>query len=777
MAILQNRPLFCAALLYIICAYLGYFSDFRNKVFLCAVGLLALVAYLLLCLLRKLSRKQMLTCGLCVAAAVLSLSASLVYFGPMQQKYEEYADREQLSIEATVLERSVSSEITVLRVRVQQLDGEREHFDAQLVCGFTSYLQPGHVIKARVTPTVYPEQGDDYYNKTQALADGLCMELTCEDEDALEVTGENDTLPYIALHRLNNRLCGRLVSLCGKEAGGLAAALLLGNKSWLDLTTARDFSRAGASHMLALSGMHVSILIGALGWLLSGLRIHRRARAVFLVAASVAYLLLIGLSISATRAVVMVCVLQLSYLLAADNDTLTTLSLTGAGLLLLSPATVCDVGFCLSFLATFGIVVLVPPLHRGLQALGKRIAQPPHMMLKKRLGGMLFSFAEAVLVGVIACFAIAVPSCYMLGNTSLFSPLTTALLSPLMTAILICAAIALIFSPIPYLGDFFATLVRLFCRLTTTYTARIGEVDGALLPLTHKAVQVLCIVFCLAMLILLVLQLGRRRWLLMLPPCLLVLSLCVFYPLHTVYTAHQLRAVYTHASYRAETLVTAQGYRAYVLDLSTGSSAAVSSAVGAASELHATEIAAVVMTDLQPSHGAALTRMFSSYKTDAIYLPTGLEGKDADTRVHLCEIAARHGVLVIDYEYGQPIELYDGTVLTVYKTDLARSEQPVLVATLERGDACITLLNAAAQYSSLAGIADKSAARADVLICPDRGPVPRTTFSPAVSDGAQVVFASERVAAYCDPHSVQNAEKLILCPNSLEICLASDPET
>ncbi len=774
MDILRNRPLFSAALLYIICAYIGYFSDFRNKVFWCVIGLLAFGAFVLLCALGKLSRRTALVSGLCTAAAALSLCTSLVLFGPMQYKYEEYAKAESCEVIATVTERSVSSEITVYRVRVQQLDGKAEHFDAQLVCAFPSYLQVGHQFRATVTPATFSDAGGGFYNKTQAYADGLSMELTCEEEDDVTLLGQNDSLPTVTLGNLNRSLTRTLQSLCGEDAGSLAAALLLGNKSGLSGEIKRDFSRAGASHMLALSGMHVSILIGALGWLLSKLRVHRRARAVFLAAASVFYLLLTGVSVSATRAVVMVCILQISYLLASDNDTLTTLAVTGAGILICNPRAVCDAGFCLSFLATFGIVVLVPPMHKYLESVCERFAVPPRAKLKKRVAGTVSAIIETLLIGVIACFAIAVPSCFLIGAASALSPLTTLLIAPMVSGILICAALALMLSPIPYLSDFFATLIRLFTRLTLSYTERVSAIDGVLLPLTHPIVKALCILLCLGMAVLLVVKL-KRRGLLALPPALLVVCLCVFYPLNHVWQTQHLRVAYTHPSSRSETVVTADGYRAFVLDLSQGTTDAVHKAIDAASALHATEIGAIVMTDLVPSHGASLEYLFSAYKTDAVYLPLGLTGTDADTRAHVCEIATRHGVEVIDYEYSTPIELYDGTVLYVHRTDIARSDQPVLVATLERGDACVSVISAVAQHTSLASVANAATASADLVICPDRGPTPRLTYELNADGDTEVVFAGEKIASYCDPDSTKNAKRLVIAPDFLEFCLASQP--
>ena len=774
MAILRNRPLFSAALLYIICAYFGYFSDFRNKVFWCVIGLLALGAFVLLCVLRKLSRRTALVAGLCTVAAVLSLCTSLAVFGPAQHKYEQYAAAESCEVVATVTERSASSEITIYRVRVQEIDGKADGFDAQLVCNFTSYLQVGHQFCATVAPATFSDEGGGFYSKTQAFADGLFMELTCEDENDVTLLGKNDTLPTVALGNLNRSLTRTLQSLCGEDAGSLAAALLLGNKSGLSGEIKRDFSRAGASHMLALSGLHVSILIGALGWLLSKLRVHRRARAVFLAAASIGYLLLTGVSVSATRAVVMVCILQISHLLASDNDTLTTLAVTGAGILICNPYAVCDAGFCLSFLATFGIVALVPPMHRHLEAVCERIAVPPRAKLKARLAGTASAIIEALLVGVIACFAIAVPSCFLIGSMSALSPLTTLLISPMVSGILICAALALILSPIPYLSDFFATLIRLFVRLTFSYTERVSAMDGVLMPLTHPILQALCIALCLGMAVLLVIKLKRLGWL-ALPPALLLVCLCVFYPINHAWQTQHLRVSYTHPSSRSEAVVTADGYRAFVLDLSQGTTESVHRAIDAASALHATEIGAIVLTDLVPSHCASLEYLFSSYKTDTVYLPLGLSGKDADTRAHVSEIAKRHGVAVIDYEYGTPIELYDGTVLTVHRTDIARSEQPVLVATLERGEAQVSVVSAVAQHTSLAQIAADAVASADLLICPDRGPTPRLTYGYAVAKDTEVVFAGDKIASYCDPGSIKNAKSRVIAPEFLEFCLASQP--
>ncbi len=772
MAILKNRPLFSACLFYIICVFCAYFSTPHIKICVLLAGAALLVFCLLFALFRKVGKKAALCLIVCAVCVMAAFGTSYLCFDLGEKKYESIAQSESCTVTATVTERNVSDVMTVYRIRVQEIDGRSRHFDARLVCAFTASLQVGDTFTAKLTPSTLAQNATLYYNPRQALASGIRMQFDCTQEQDIYSTSEGPRLPMVALAKLNHTLCRTLCKVCGEESGGLVCALLLGNKSFLSDTLSRDFERAGASHMLALSGMHISILIGAVGWLLGKLRVHRKARAVVLAAASVGYLFLTGASISAVRAVVMVCVLQLSYLLAADNDTLTTLGLVGAGILLLDPFSACDTGFILSFLATFGIVVFVPPLHGYLTDRAERACKPPHQKRKRVLLGMGTAVGEALLIGMIACFTIMVPSCYLIGHVSVFSPLTTLLLSPVVAAMLVLGTGALLFSPLMPIANLFGTLIRLLYALMTQYTQSISQFDGALVPLTHTAVHILSVLFCCGLLLLLILPL-KRKLLLALPPVLLAASLCIFFPIQAHADAQTLHAAYTHPSSISEALVSVEGYRAYICDLSSGSNTAMRSATYAAGQMHATEIGAILLTDYHTLQGSMLTDLFSDVKTDQLYMPRTSDADDLDTQRHLTEIAARHGVEIVLYQYGSPIAWHDGTTLTVHRTDLARSEQPVLVITLQKGDACIGALSAAAEPSELQAQARDAVENADALICMERGPKPRLTYALDGCEDADVVFASRELAAFCDPVSLDGVLSMTVCPEIVYFSLAS----
>ena len=778
MNILKNRPLFSACLLYIICAFCAYFTIPEIKIVLFCISGAALLGCAVCLLIKKLPRKIILQCAALSLCVLLAFAGSYVAFDAAMQKYERIAKRDSCTVRATVTERTPSEFMTVYRVLVYDVDGKAQYFDASLVCEFASYLQVGDSFEASVKPQTLKESASPYFSESYALSDGLRMQFTCEGEDKIMQvndaphTAPGIALPRVSLHRLNNALCRALIDACGEESGGLVCALLLGNRSYLDGTLSRDFSRAGASHMLALSGMHVSILMGAVGLALAKLRVHRKARAVLLTGTAIGYLVLTGMSISATRAVAMVCILQLSYLLAADNDTLSTLGLVGTGILLLDPYSVCDAGFILSFVATFGIVVLVPPMHEYLKARTESLAKPPHHKAKKRIYGMASAVLETLLIGIVACFAVFVPSCFIVGNMSLFSPITTLLLSPIVAALLVLGAITLPLCPIPPLANFFATLIRLLYALCTPYLEALSDIDGALLSLTHTTVQMLGILFCGAAFILLLLPL-KRKWLLSLPPALLVISLCIFFPVNTSLSPRTLHAAYTHPSSISEGLVCADGYRAYLCDLSSGTGTAMQAAMYAAQNLHATEVGAILLTDCRTQHASMLSDLFTDYKTDRIYLPRTNDAEMLDAQARILEVARLHDVEVVFYEYGDAVAWCEGTSVTVHREDLARSTQPVLVITLQKGDAQICMLGATAEHTTLASQAAHALADADAVACMERGPKPRLTFSLEDVHNGEVVFATRTLASYCDPDSLSGVHKMTVDPEIAYFSIAT----
>ncbi len=149
------------------------------------------------------------------------------------------------------------------------------------------------------------------------------------------------------------------------QALAVIQALLLGNKNDLDATTTEAYARAGAMHVLAVSGLHVGIIYLIL-LLLLGQRPDRVTRPVLVGAVVIPalwlYALLTGLSPSVMRAVTMFSLLAVGYMFKRQANTFNMLAVSAFILLVANPYLLMSVGFQLSYLAVAGILLFYPYL-------------------------------------------------------------------------------------------------------------------------------------------------------------------------------------------------------------------------------------------------------------------------------------------------------------------------------------------------------------------------------------------------------------------------------
>lgn len=139
------------------------------------------------------------------------------------------------------------------------------------------------------------------------------------------------------------------------SSSDLAAALLLGRGAPDERWT---FKRAGLLHVLAVSGLHLGLAIGAIYLLLSGLGVPWRARQVLAIGAAFAYLWFTGGSLPTQRAALMAVAFFGYRLLARRPHRLAAISLAIIALVLWDPAQVRTVSFQLSVAAVLGIATL-----------------------------------------------------------------------------------------------------------------------------------------------------------------------------------------------------------------------------------------------------------------------------------------------------------------------------------------------------------------------------------------------------------------------------------
>lgn len=152
-------------------------------------------------------------------------------------------------------------------------------------------------------------------------------------------------------------------NLSGKNLA-IALALILGDKSLIDSEITASFTNTGAMHVLAVSGLHIGIIMQILMVVFGFFpRVISKRMAIFSVVVLMwFYALVTGLSPSVLRAVFMFSVLVVAQLRGKNYSALNTLFFTGFVLLFVSPLTLFDIGFQLSFLAMLGIFLVYKPI-------------------------------------------------------------------------------------------------------------------------------------------------------------------------------------------------------------------------------------------------------------------------------------------------------------------------------------------------------------------------------------------------------------------------------
>ncbi len=138
------------------------------------------------------------------------------------------------------------------------------------------------------------------------------------------------------------------------------AAMTLGDKSALSPTIRDIYAVTGASHILALSGMHLGILYMLLSLLTFSRGRHRILTQAILITAVWAFALLTGLSVSVVRSALMISIFAVFAVGFRFNASLNLLSLSAIIILAVNPYALFDVGFQLSFMAVLGILLFVP---------------------------------------------------------------------------------------------------------------------------------------------------------------------------------------------------------------------------------------------------------------------------------------------------------------------------------------------------------------------------------------------------------------------------------
>lgn len=612
--------------------------------------------------------------------------------------------------------------------------------------------------------TLYPtaDAPEDDITCRQLMSNGFVLVGYVDDIDNVTTIAREQFVLQTVFRHLQYRLSDRLSSAVGGEEGKLASALLLGMRENLSEFTVLNFRRAGASHLLALSGLHLAMIILAMEGVLKLLRCPFRMRILLLCLSALLFLALTGFSVSMLRATFMLLCLSLSRLRGVPHDPLTPLSVFLGVTLMISPASVYDAGLWLTVLATFALVSVVPAIFRK-EKKEERQEQKPRVVM-----WLFQKLLLPVATSIIILYVLVLPMALIFGEMSLLSPLANLLLTPLTAIILI---FGIVYFPLSYLGasiGFLGFLARMaanvICGVSGAMlhiTEKMSDMRGMVLSLRYEFVAVMLSVLMVAFLLFLLPRWKHpRRFAYVLAMWTVAFAVC--FGVAQISTVGLWQA--TYVSRKNNEVLCLCDHRSTVLcDVTDGSYGVYRELLAKARPESTTEIEALILTHYHKRHVSTVYKLLGDIRVRTIWLPLTMPLVDRDKAVQdegiLRSIAAMAKERNVEVRYYLPEEgadILDTLSLErLYFSMLKRSTHPTVSMNWsyegkgKQTDGHLFWLGASAWEAKEARDILLSATAADALIFAAHGPVIQSTYSLTdwTNKPDQVLFANGNVSA------------------------------
>ncbi|MBQ7315060.1 MAG: ComEC/Rec2 family competence protein [Clostridia bacterium] len=648
MKILKKRPLAT-----ILIVWLGGFSlfgvlDVLPRVLLC---LSLAIVWCLLSLLRKPAIKRRMLHTLCITCA-LSFLFSGLYFDhifSIDKRFEEETSVTLCGYVSDVL--YTDGYYTVAYMKVDNVN--EQPLSSCTVCltdeeGSLTSIAVGD--RLTVQATLSSATGEEGDSEIRRIGQGISADATVLDRlddgkeapHALTVWRDAQMTAFIE----------RASEVSNDESAALLAALILGERAYLSPMLKQDFTRIGITHLLALSGLHLSILSLLVLSLLSLFGLRKTTRKVILCLLIAGYIVLTGAPSSLLRAGIMLILSSLLFLIRRPHDSITTLCVTVFLICLVTPYAVYDLDLWLSALATLGILLL-------LRLEDNQEADKPLVWWKRPIRLV----TQSVLLSVGAQAASLLLCVLSFDTISLVSPISTFVFGSIIQILMyVGLAAMLVGGAIPIVGDALEALTELITRMARTWSGgRYVYVDAS-----FTAVRILAVAFTVLLVLFVLCSVQHKRIALTVLACTFAsIYLCAFA------LTYDVRASDTQLYYSDTTqegfVLTTDGYAA-AIDIGTGGAPFGEVTTQTLASHHIRYLDAYILTRYSVYLSSTVRCVLESVHCEHVYLPAPSNEWESNMCALVLQRLDMYGVPYTIYEPTSGVRIADTSVTMPYRT-------------------------------------------------------------------------------------------------------------
>lgn len=272
----------------------------------------------------------------------------------------------------------------------------------------------------------------------------------------------------------------------GKENAALASSLLFSHKS-ADAEELRElFQNLGIAHLFAVSGLHISILAGALFALLKRLSVPKVYRVVLTSVFMLAYAWLCGFSVATQRAFFMFVLLHGANLCKRPSQSLVALAWSAILILLINPFALFTAGFAFSFGAVLGILLIGKVFAKYISNFMWQHFRYRHWVQQ---GIQAFSMVLGAQVGVL------LPTMYYFGSISLLALPMNLLIIPIIAIVLPLLLLCTISAYIPFVNTVLFGIAKYSIQVLLYFLKLVPASINLSLPMLSNVQSMLLVIF------------------------------------------------------------------------------------------------------------------------------------------------------------------------------------------------------------------------------------------------------------------------------------------
>ena len=692
MDIFKNRPL-AFSLFVFLCSI--FISLFVTPVIKIALFSAAFILFIILCLVKRNFN------GITGAffALFFAFLLSFVYFNIFNTVYP--CDNEIHSGELEIYQITYKSdELCYFNAKVSEVDGNKTDFKCKFTCySLQTEFEVGDTIKAEFKFSEFDEANGSFDEKSYAASLGIFNCAYIDKENSVEKLKSSDLLISDGVDTVRKYCSNLFKRYTSKESAPLLISLSTGDRSNLRDSQKRDFSRLGISHMLAVSGMHLAVIMSCIGTFTTALNLSKRNSYIFVVAICIFYILLTGASASVLRSGIMFIFMRLAYFFKRQSDSLTSLFLAVSLIVIVSPSSVYDIGLILSFSATFGIIVIMPAFQKlaadGDNKLG--------LIFKKLVGVPVATTLSALSFSLL-------PMLINFDEFSLVSVIANLLLNPFITIILALIPVFIMFSwfePFAYgIGALLDVISKAFLE-TVEY---ISGFENLTVSTAYPFIAITVIVYVLFIIVSVFIKkpklyiAGYLAWFLVFSLTCSVYSFCFSDGSFVYYSEKGNDAI----------LIRNQKSSVY-LDFGNISKSAASKSFELLNyDMYSTELDAWLVSSYTGNEIVTLRDYLGLKYVNTVYLPVPGNDNEAVCAEEILYYAMQENTNVVFFEYGEVFEVCGSDILIdihtneknkrIFSANIIYNDKSIAYYPLGYFDVCDVIYNADTVFIGCKGV-------------------------------------------------------------------------